>query len=83
VSFIGKLLSEDERISKKNLSYWIDYIYLFGVADLIPAYDQMDPIKFRNLDVNAFIFSILGLILYIVYVTLKCCCCSSKKVKSQ
>ena len=39
VSFIGKLLSEDERISKKDLSYWIDYIYLFGVADLIPAYD--------------------------------------------
>ena len=75
------MISEDQRASKKDLFYWIDYVYLFGVTDLIPAYDKMDPIKFRNLDVNAFIFAILGLLLFIVYSIIKCCCCSSKKVK--
>jgi hypothetical protein len=31
VTFNGKLLAEDERLSKMDLEYWIDYVYLFGV----------------------------------------------------
>lgn len=85
VTFYSLLLSDDERLSRMDLQYWVDYVYLFGVKELIPLYDHMNPIVYRNWDVYILLWSIFFFILYIDYKLLKCCCslCSKKnKVKS-
>ena len=83
VFFYGKLLSEDERISKMDLEYWIDYVYLFGVSDFIPLYDKMNPITYRNWDVFAVYWVILIGVFSLLYLVCKHTCCrlcgSSKK----
>jgi hypothetical protein len=58
ITFHQNLLAKDERISRMDLEYWIDYVYLFGVSDMIPLYDKVDPITFRNWDVY-----VLGIII--------------------
>merc|ERR1719240_1905392 len=67
ITFHQKILSEDERISKMDLEYWVDYVYLFGVSDMIPLYDKVDPITYRNWDVYALGAVILFLLLQLVY----------------
>lgn len=74
VYFYGKLLSEDERISKMDLEYWVDYVYLFGVSDFIPLYDKMNPIVYRNWDVYAIYWVVAFGCLFFWYTMCKCCC---------
>jgi hypothetical protein len=84
ITFHQKILSEDERISKMDLEYWVDYVYLFGVSDMIPLYDKVDPITFRNYDVYAILWGVLFLVLYIIYSVCSCisnCFKSKKKVE--
>jgi len=84
VTFHEKLLAEDERISRMDLEYWIDYVYLFGVGDLIPLYDKVDPITFRNWDVYAIYWLIFLAVAYINYKIFRCmysCCCKPSKTK--
>jgi len=84
VTFHEKLLAEDERISRMDLEYWIDYVYLFGVGDLIPLYDKVDPITFRNWDVYAIYWFIFLAVAYINYKIFRCicsCCCKPSKTK--
>ena len=47
-----------------DLEYWIDYVYLFGVKELIPQYDKMNPIAYRNWDVYALNWAILFAVLF-------------------
>jgi len=61
--FYQHLLEDDERKSKMDLEYWIDYVQLFGVKEMIPLYDHMDPITYRNWDVYCLNFAILGCII--------------------
>jgi hypothetical protein len=67
VTFHKRLLKDDERISKMDLEYWIDYVYLFGAKDLIPLYDKLDFITFRNMDVYAAYLAIFFLMFYSVF----------------
>lgn len=78
ITFHQKVLEEDERISKMDLEYWIDYVYLFGVDDMIPLYDKVDPITFRNYDVYFILWVILFVSLYVGYTV---CCCRCKCLK--
>ena len=80
VTFNGRLLAEDERISKMDLEYWIDYVYLFGVSDFIPLYDKLDFITFRNWDVYA--LYILILVLFFYFWINFCSCIFRKKQKT-
>ena len=85
VTFFSMLLGEDERESKMDLEYWIDYVAQSGVKEMIPIYDKMGPIEYRNWDVYTLVFSILFAILYIQFKILSFCCglCKgSKKVQS-
>ena len=58
-----------------DLHYWIDYVVLFGVEDLIPLYDGVDFITYRNLDVWA-IYILLGVA--VAYLFGKCIKCFKK-----
>ena len=64
MTFFSRLLAEDERLSKMDLEYWVDYVQLFGVKDMIPLYDHLDPIRFRNWDVYIFLWSIAAFVFY-------------------
>ena len=77
------MLSEDERISKMDLEYWIDYVYLFGVDDFIPLYDKLDFITFRNWDVYAIYLLIVCLFFYTVSLVYSFCKRLSKKVEKE
>jgi len=61
-----------------DLEYWLDYIQLFGVKELIPLYDHMDPITYRNWDVYALNWAIFAVVLYVLP-KLFCCCAKPKK----
>lgn len=65
VTFYHKLLALDERKSKMDIQYWLDYVQLFGVKELIPIYDKMNPIMYRNWDVYVTLWILLGAIGYI------------------
>jgi len=68
-----------------DLNYWIDYVYLFGVKDLIPLYDHMDPVTYRNWDVYCLLWSIAFVVAYLWYKVISFClsCCrGGAKVKS-
>jgi hypothetical protein len=83
IKFYGHLLKDDERISKMDLEYWIDYVYLFGVKELIPLYDKMDPVTYRNWDVYMLNWTLLLLIILfwkkviglLCGIFCKCCSC--------
>lgn len=60
--FYHKLLVEERR-SKMDINYWLDYIVKFGVKDLIPKYDHMSAIEFRNLDVYLLLWSAAFIVL--------------------
>ena len=77
------MLSEDERISKMDLEYWIDYVYLFGVEDFIPLYDKLDFITFRNWDVYAIYLLIIFSFFYIVLKLCSICKRFTKKVEKE
>ena len=86
VEFYQHLLEDDERKSKMDLEYWIDYVQLFGVKEMIPLYDHMDPITYRNWDVYVLNWTILVCtILFwktvIGFCCRKCGCCGSKDKK--
>ena len=87
VTFFSRLLVDDERISLMDLEYWVDYMYLFGVKDMIPLYDHMDFISYRNWDVYVFLWSLLFFILFIFFKIFQCIryvvCCRflNKKAK--
>ena len=84
VTFYSRLLAEDERLSKMDIIYWIDYVYLFGVKDLIPLYDHMNPVMYRNWDVYVLLWTILFLVLFVWYKVISGCkamCCGGSKVK--
>ena len=53
---------------------------------MIPLYDHMDPITYRNWDVYVFLWSMLFLILFIFYKILCCCkyiiCCKCLAAKA-
>lgn len=74
VTFYYRLLAEDERLSKMDLNYWIDYVYLFGVKDLIPLYDHMDPITYRNWDVYCLLWTVAFVSLFVWYKLISICC---------
>lgn len=80
ITFHQKLIAEDERVSRMDLEYWIDYVYLFGVSDMIPLYDKVDPITFRNWDVYALAVVIAFLLFQLAY-TICCCRCFCLKKK--
>lgn len=63
-----------------DLEYWVDYVYLFGVSDMIPLYDKVDPITYRNYDVYAILWGVFFVVLYIILSICSCCrkCCRSK-----
>ena len=77
VTFYYHLLADDERLSKMDLEYWMDYLYLFGVKDIIPLYDKASILTYRNWDVYALLWAIFIGILFIDYYILSCCikCC--------
>lgn len=81
VTFYSKLLAEDERISLMDLEYFLDYVYQFGAQELIPLYDKMAFVEYRNWDVYTLIFFALLAILYIWFRVLSFCCglCKSSK----
>ena len=86
VTFYSRLLAEDERLSKMDIIYWIDYVYLFGVKDLIPLYDHMNPVMYRNWDVYVLLWSIFFGVLFFWYKVLSSCkkmCCGGSKVKEE
>ena len=76
VQFYSDILQE-ERNSKMDMEYWIDYLHEFGVSHKIPLYDHMSFFKYNNLDVWCLVF----LIIYIPYLICSyvCCCCCRKK----
>ena len=83
-TFFSKLLGEDERISLMDLEYWIDYVQQFGVQEMIPLYDKMGPIEYRNWDVYTLLFSIMFFVMFVWFKVISFCCgmCKgSKKVK--
>jgi hypothetical protein len=66
-----------------DLEYWVDYVYLFGVKDMIPLYDKMNPIAYRNWDVYLLNF-VFGILIFKILSTLMRCwwrCCSKKDSK--
>jgi hypothetical protein len=71
---------EDEKKSKMDLNYWLDYVVKFGVKDLIPVYDKMGVIEYRNWDVYAMIGFVVAVILWSILQVFKLCC-GKKKVK--
>jgi hypothetical protein len=84
VTFYSRLLAEDERLSKMDIIYWIDYVYLFGVKDLIPLYDHMNPVMYRNWDVYVLLWSVFFVVLFVWYKVISTCkrtCCGGSKVK--
>lgn len=89
IKFYNHLLHDDQRISKMDLEYWIDYVYLFGVKELIPLYDKMDPITYHNWDVYILNWSLLFGFLFGLKKLVDCCssCCkaseSQAKVKTE
>ena len=48
-----------------DLVYWIDYVSQFTVKEMIPLYDKMDPIEYRNIDVYALLVASILIVLYI------------------
>ena len=72
VTFFGRLLAEDERLSRMDLEYWVDYMQLFGPGDMIPLYDHMNPITYRNWDVYIFLTCVFSTIAFINYNIFKC-----------
>lgn len=84
VNFYSEILQE-ERKSKIDLEYWIDYVKEFGVSHKIPLYDHMGFIKYNNLDVWALVFLIIYIPYQIISYLCWCCCCkkSDKKVKQE
>lgn len=80
-SFYHKLLVLDERRSKMDMNYWLDYVQQFGVKELIPVYDKMGPIEYRNWDVYAMLWTLAAIIVWVNYKIFSFCCCKSKKVK--
>mmetsp|Transcript_13127 Transcript_13127/g.22179 ORF Transcript_13127/g.22179 Transcript_13127/m.22179 type:complete len:170 (+) Transcript_13127:1228-1737(+) len=86
VTFYHKLLSEDERLSKMDLQYWLDFVYLFGVEEMIPLYDKMHPFSYRNYDVYLLAWAIFFTLLYLLTKLCKCCgrmCCKSEAKSKQ
>ena len=84
VQFVQHLLKDDERLSKMDLEYWIDYVKEFGVKELIPLYDGMPLWMYRNWDVYASTFIMLLALIYLLLSAFKfmfnclSCCCKSK-----
>ena len=74
VDFYQHLLEDDERKSKMDLEYWIDYVQLFGVKEMIPLYDHMDPVTYRNWDVYCLNFTILGCTILFWKTVIGFCC---------
>mmetsp|Transcript_7775 Transcript_7775/g.12061 ORF Transcript_7775/g.12061 Transcript_7775/m.12061 type:complete len:98 (+) Transcript_7775:668-961(+) len=87
VTFYYHLLADDERISKMDLEYWLDYVYLFGVGDIIPLYDKAGVLAYRNWDVYIFLWSVLFVAIWCFIKCCKCCrrgcgkCCGKSKTK--
>ena len=81
MTFYHKLLVEDQRNSKMDINYWLDYVVKFGVKDLIPVYDKMGTIEYRNLDVYAMLWFVAAVIFYTVIKVIGMCCSSKNKVK--
>ena len=81
VAFYHNLL-EDQKKSKMDMNYWLDYVVKFGVKDLIPVYDNMGIIEYRNWDVYAMLFFVVAVIVWTIFQILKLVlCCGKKKVK--
>ena len=57
VQFYSDILQE-ERNSKMDMEYWIDYLHEFGVSHKIPLYDHMSFFKYNNLGVWCLVFLI-------------------------
>ena len=84
VQFYSEILQEERR-SKMDLEYWIDYVKEFGVAHKIPLYDHMSFVKYNNLDVWGLVFLAIYIPFNIIYYLCACCCCKKKqdKVKAE
>ena len=72
-----------------DLEYWVDYVSLFGVKEMIPLYDKMNPITYRNWDVYMLTFSVIFIVLYLVSKVvlgalrmIRRCCYGGSKVKT-
>jgi hypothetical protein len=44
-----------------DLNYWIDYVYTFGVAHKIPAYDHMSFFYYHNMDIWLILIAVISL----------------------
>lgn len=76
VTFHQNLLADDQRISRMNIEYWIDYAYFFGATDLIPLYDGVtNTFRFRNYDTYIFGLPPLWLFTQLLYTVFFCRCC--------
>ena len=64
------------------MNYWLDYVVKFGVKDLIPVYDKMGVIEYRNWDVYAMLFFVVAVAIWSILQAFKLLlCCGKKKVK--
>jgi len=64
------------------MNYWLDYVVKFGVKDLIPVYDKMGVIEYRNWDVYAMLFFVVAVAIWSILQVFKLVlCCGKKKVK--
>ena len=79
VKFHQHLLKDDERLSKMDLEYHIDYVQQFGVKELIPKYDELNFFTYRNWDVYVVNWTLLCLVLVCLN---KLCFCSCSWCKS-
>lgn len=68
----NKALLKEEKESRQDLEYWIDYIHLFGISHKIPKYDHMSFIVFHNLDILGAVL----LTLLVIYKICSFCICS-------
>lgn len=61
----------------------MDLVYLFGVEEMIPLYDKMSFLTYRNWDVYLLLWGSFSLVLFGCCKTLSCLCrcCGSRKTK--
>ena len=83
MTFYYHLLADDERLSKMDLEYWLDYLYLFGVKDIIPLYDKGSIWTYHNWDVYIFFWTVFAIILYLNLKMLSFCCKLCRKKEKQ
>lgn len=53
-----------------DLEYWVDYVFVFGVAHKIPAYDHMSWFYYHNCDIWIIVALTFALFIFLLKTTL-------------